>query len=430
MARTAKKLGVELFVLDDGWFKNRVDDKRALGDWTVDKKKIKHGLDGLSKRIKKIGLDFGIWIEPEMVNEDSTLYRAHKEWALRDLNKSHSLGRNQMILDLTNDDVIDYLYKSIQSVIEEAKPSYIKWDMNRIFSDYYSNNLDKNRMKELNHRYYLGLYKLFRMLKEKYPKILIEGCASGGNRFDLGILSYCPEIWASDDTDASVRMNMEYNYSYGYPLSTLGCHTASSPTTSTLRRINLDTRFNAAFLGAFGYEIDLRHETKESKKEIKKEIEFYKTIKNRLLDIDYYRIDRSNDKIDFLAVSKDKTIGFLIDYNLKYKPINPYNKIKLMGFDETKNYNVSSNNKTHNIKMFGETINMISPIKIKDGGIIQNIISKFYKLKDGGLELKTNGSILNNEGLNINESFSGSGINDKMRLMFDNDSRLYIIKME
>jgi len=430
MARCAKKLGVELFVLDDGWFKGRNNDTSSLGDWIEDKKKLRNGLRGLSDKIRKVGLEFGIWVEPEMVNKNSDLFRNHKDWAIMIDGHNHSEGRNQIVLDLSNKEVVDYLFNSLCYVLDEARPTYVKWDMNRVWSDYYSNNLDKEHMMELNHRYYIGLYDLFKRLKAKYPNVLIEGCASGGNRFDLGILSYCPQIWASDDTDAMVRANMQYNYSYGYPISTLGCHTASSPTTSTLRRVDLETRFNNAFMGAFGYEIDLREESKEGKKLIKKQIEFYKSIRDKLVDNDYYRILNKDGRVQFESITKDKSVAFITDTQCLNKPANPYTSINVKGFDEASNYIVHADKKDVNIKKLGGTINMVSPIKIRDGGLIQALLSKVYKLKDYELSYKTNGTILNNKGLDVNQSFDGSGLTNDMRIFLDFDSRLYVVRKE
>lgn len=428
MARCAKSLGVELFVLDDGWFKGRLDDTAGLGDWVENKKKLPHGLKGLSERINKIGLDFGIWVEPEMVNENSDLYRSHPEWVLWKMGVDQAKGRNQMILDLTNKEVEDCLFNSMCYVFTESNCKYVKWDMNRCFTDYYSNTLDKDRMEEVSHRYYLGLYSLFRRLKEKFPHILFEGCASGGNRFDLGILSYMPQIWASDDTDPFVRMRMQYNYSYGYPLSTLGCHTASSPCMTTIRRSTIETRFNVALYGAFGYEIDLRSETKEDKKKIINQIIFYKSIRERLISSDFYRLKNDSKSYQVEAISKDKSLALITDLLTEYSPVNAYSNIKVIGLDKDSNYSVTSSNKRIDIKSLGNAVNYVSPIKIRDGGLLQAIVAKVVKMEDKGLSYKTSGSILLNNGINVNESFSGCGFNSDLRIMTDFDSRLYIIE--
>ena len=213
LAKEGRDVGVELFVMDDGWFGERKDDKRSLGDWYVNKKKLPGGIERLCSKVNELGLDFGIWVEPEMVNVDSDLYRAHPEWVIEIPGKPHSEGRTQRILDLTNPAVVDYLIAKMSAIFSSANISYVKWDMNRIFSDYYSQYLPADRQGEVAHRYMIGLYRLMRTLTERFPKILFEGCASGGNRFDLGILSYFPQIWASDDTDAIYRVKGQTGYS-------------------------------------------------------------------------------------------------------------------------------------------------------------------------------------------------------------------------
>ncbi|MBR1624077.1 MAG: alpha-galactosidase, partial [Pseudobutyrivibrio sp.] len=218
LAKTAKNAGVELFVMDDGWFGDRNDDHRALGDWDiVNTKKLPGGLEGLSKKVNDLGLMFGLWVEPEMINVDSELYRKHPDWAIDIPNVDHSEGRFQRILDLCNPEVVDYMIDSMSEVFSTPGLSYVKWDMNRNFSDYYSKYLPADKQLEVSHRYVLGFYRLLKTLAEKFPDILLEGCASGGNRFDLGALCYYPQIWASDNTDAVSRLAIQDGYSYGYP---------------------------------------------------------------------------------------------------------------------------------------------------------------------------------------------------------------------
>ncbi|MBO6047456.1 MAG: alpha-galactosidase [Erysipelotrichaceae bacterium] len=216
LARKAKEAGIELFVMDDGWFGERNDDTSSLGDWYVNEKKLPKGLDGIASKINDMGMEFGLWVEPEMVNPNSHLYRQHPEWILGHPTHHQSLGRHQCILDLCNPEVVDYLFKTMSNVFSAANISYIKWDMNRNISDYYSPYLDAEHQSEVGHRYVLGLYNLMERLTTAFPYILFEDCASGGNRFDLGILSYFPQIWASDDTDAIYRLEAQQNYSYGY----------------------------------------------------------------------------------------------------------------------------------------------------------------------------------------------------------------------
>ena len=248
LAKAGKEVGIELFVMDDGWFGERNDDTSSLGDWEVNTKKLPNGLAGLCEKIKAMGLNFGIWVEPEMVNVKSKLYRAHPDWVLQIPGKPHTEGRNQRILDLTKEEVQDYIIETMSRVFSSADISYVKWDMNRTFTDYFSTSLPADRQGEVAHRYVMGLYRCMKELTGRFPNILFEGCAAGGNRFDLGILCYFPQIGASDDTDAVYRVNGQTGYSYGYPLSTVSAHVSACPNHQTLRVTPLSTRFAVAAL--------------------------------------------------------------------------------------------------------------------------------------------------------------------------------------
>ncbi len=276
LAKAGKEVGIELFVMDDGWFGSRNDDTQSLGDWQVNKEKLPGGLKGLADKIKALGMDFGIWVEPEMVNEKSRLYEAHPEWVLRIPGKPHSEGRNQMILDLANPQVQDYVIGAMTQVFFSADISYVKWDMNRTFTDLFSQSLPPKRQGELTHRYYLGLYRCMRVLTERFPKILFEGCSAGGNRFDLGILCYFPQIWASDNTDALCRAEIQNGYSYGYPPSTVSAHVSACPNHQTFRTTPLETRFHVAAFGIFGYECNLREMEKQELAEVAAQVALYK----------------------------------------------------------------------------------------------------------------------------------------------------------
>lgn len=303
LANKAKELGIELFVMDDGWFKGRNDDTSSLGDWDCDFYKIPNGLKNIADNIE---LNFGLWIEPEMVNVDSDLYREHKGWTIE--YENHSEGRNQRILDLTNEETVNYLIEKISSLLKESGCGYVKWDFNRIFSDVYSNNL-KNQ-KELIFRYYQGFYRLCKELTSRFPDILFEGCAAGGNRFDLGILCFFPQIWASDNTDAEDRRRMLINYSYGYPQSVIGAHVSACPNHQTGRSFPLAYRYDVAKLGCFGYELDLSKLSENELLEIEKQINDYKL--NRKL-YQYGQIERIDDY--HLQVS-DNEQTVLIDYSV------------------------------------------------------------------------------------------------------------------
>ena len=353
LAKEGRDVGVELFVMDDGWFGERNDDKRSLGDWYVNKKKLPGGVDRLCKKVNELGLDFGIWVEPEMVNVDSDLYRAHPEWVIEIPGKSHSEGRTQRILDLTNPAVVDYLIEQMSAVFSSANISYVKWDMNRIFTDYYSQYLPKERQGEVAHRYVLGLYRLMRTLTDRFPKILFEGCASGGNRFDLGILSYFPQIWASDDTDAIYRVKGQTGYSYGYPMSTVGAHVSACPNHQTLRMTPLATRFDVAAFGVLGYECNLCDMSAEEKKQIREQIALYKQWREILQFGHFYR-GRSDNNYEWTCVSKDgtKAVGMLLQ--VLTEPNTAFAQFFPRGLDKDTKYHFYNIERKVRIKPFGD----------------------------------------------------------------------------
>ena len=301
IAKKAQELGVELFVLDDGWFKNRNDDNAGLGDWVPDTEKLPNGLDGLIAKINDMGLKFGLWIEPEMVNEDSDLYRAHPDWALTAPNRAPMMARNQLVLDLSRKEVHEYLYKTISDILEKYNITYIKWDFNRPLSDVYSHSTPSPRQGEVTHRYYLSLYSLYEKLTKKFPHVLFEGCAGGGGRFDAGMLHYSPQIWCSDNTDAIARLKIQYGTSFGYPTCTVGAHVSASPNHQTGRKTPLSTRGVVAMSGAFGYELDLSALSDEDCEEIKEQIKRYKEIEPIIHSGKLYRLSKMSDTDHFMA---------------------------------------------------------------------------------------------------------------------------------
>ncbi|MBQ6413512.1 MAG: alpha-galactosidase [Ruminococcus sp.] len=301
IAKKAQELGVELFVLDDGWFKNRNDDNAGLGDWVPDTEKLPNGLDGLIAKINDMGLKFGLWIEPEMVNEDSDLYRAHPDWALTAPNRAPMMARNQLVLDLSRKEVHEYLYKTISDILERYNITYIKWDFNRPLSDVYSHSTPSPRQGEVTHRYYLSLYSLYEKLTKKFPHVLFEGCAGGGGRFDAGMLHYSPQIWCSDNTDAIARLKIQYGTSFGYPTCTVGAHVSASPNHQTGRKTPLSTRGVVAMSGAFGYELDLSALSDEDCEEIKEQIKRYKEIEPIIHSGKLYRLSKMSDTDHFMA---------------------------------------------------------------------------------------------------------------------------------
>ena len=313
LAEAGKELGIELFVMDDGWFGERDDDSRSLGDWDVNLRKLPGGLRGLSDKLRALGLDFGLWVEPEMVNTDSELFRAHPDWAMAIPGKPHSEGRRQRVLDLANPAVQDFLIEKMTEVFSSADIRYVKWDFNRIFSDVYSPHLPPERQGETAHRYMLGFYRVMEALTARFPHILFEGCASGGNRFDLGILCYFPQIWASDNTDAVSRARIQEGYSFGYPLSVLGAHVSASPNHQTFRVTPEDTRFHVAAFGVLGYELDLRRLSEEERRAMAEEIALYKAWREVFQFGDFYR-GRIGNLHEWTCVSPDKSraVGLLL----------------------------------------------------------------------------------------------------------------------
>lgn len=427
LAKTASEAGIELFVLDDGWFGKRNDDTSSLGDWTVNTKKLPSGLEGLAKKIKKMGMAFGLWVEPEMVNVDSECYRKHPDWVLAVPGHAHSEGRNQRILDLTRKEVQEYIIEEMTKVFSQADISYVKWDMNRIFSDYYSPALPTEKQGEVGHRYVLGLYQVLEELVKRFPKILFEGCASGGNRFDLGMLCYMPQIWASDNTDAISRLEIQNGYSYGYPLSVIGAHVSGCPNHQTLRVTPLDTRFHVACYGLLGYEITLEDLKKEELEEIKTQIAFYKEWRSVLQFGTFYRLQEGN-QYKWLAVSKekDKALGFFAQ-----KLVTPNmgsSSFRTKGLEGGVQYRFWNPQRKHNIKQFGDLVNTVSPIRLKQDSLLHNTVAKFVKMDGETEEYTLSGTILNECGVCLKQGFGGTGYNDKVRLFQDFHSRVYCIE--
>ena len=344
IAKKAKKLGVELFVMDDGWFKNRNDDNAGLGDWVPDLKKLPHGLNGLIKKINAMGLKFGLWIEPEMVNEDSDLYRAHPDWVLSAPNRAPMMSRNQLVLDLSREDVYNYLYTTISYLLSQYNITYIKWDFNRSMADVYSHALPSSRQGEVSHRYYLNLYRLYDHLTKEFPQVLFEGCAGGGGRFDAGMLAYSPQIWCSDNTDPISRLAIQYGTSFGYPMSAVGAHVSAAPNHQTGRLTPLSTRGIVAMSGTFGYELDLDKLSKEELDEMTEQVKRFKEIEPLIHGGLHYRLSTSVDSRHYVAwqfVSEDKSRSLLNIVVTNPLANSAPVHVRLKGLDETAVYSVS-----------------------------------------------------------------------------------------
>lgn len=314
IAAEAAKLGIEMFVLDDGWFGERGPDDRGLGDWYVNTGKLGGELKDTVDKINALGLKFGLWIEPEMVNENSTLYRAHPDWAMTIPGKPPVLGRSQLVLDFTRADVRTAIYDMICAVIDSANVEYIKMDMNRSICEAYSALAERQNFGELCYKYVLGVYDFIERLRTRYPDMLIEGCSSGGARFDAGMMYYTPQIWTSDNTDAIERLRIQYGASFGYPISVVGSHVSAVPNHQNGRITDIDTRAAVAMSGNFGYELDLTKLSDEDKDKIRRQIEAFKADWELIHNGLYYRVTDWPDKSGYMAwnsVSTDSAHALL-----------------------------------------------------------------------------------------------------------------------
>ena len=354
LAKDAKELGIELLVLDDGWYGKRNNAKSSLGDWYVNLEKLPSGIAGLSEKISEMGLKFGIWIEPEMVSPDSELYRAHPDWVLASTEKHRSLGRYQLVLDYSKKEVRDYIYQMLEKILKESKISYIKWDMNRSLSEVYSNGRGKEEQGKIRHQHVLGMYEMYERLTTNFPEILFESCASGGARFDPGMLYYAPQGWTSDNTDAVERLKIQYGTSVVYPLSSMGSHVSASPNHQLFRNTSLKMRGNVAYFGTFGYELDLNALSLEEKEEIKEQIAFMKQHRKLIQQGTFYRLKSpfEGNITAWMVVSEDKKEAILGYYRVM-QPVNTgFVRIELQGLDSEKCYKI----KEKNIACYGDEL--------------------------------------------------------------------------
>ena len=384
IAKTAKDLGIELFVLDDGWYGNRNNDRAGLGDWFANLDKLPNGIQGLSQKINDLGMQFGLWIEPEMVNKDSQLYRQHPEWVLQTPKRSTSHGRHQYVLDFSNPEVVTYIYKMLYKILSTSQISYIKWDMNRSMSEVYSSCHDHKHQGQVMHRYILGVYRLYEMLIRQFPQILFESCASGGGRFDPGMLYYAPQCWASDDSDAIERLKIQYGTSLVYPLSSIGAHVSAIPNHQVFRNTPLHTRANVAYFGTFGYELDLNQLSDFERQEVMEEVKFMKAYRSVFQFGTFYRLRSPFETSEtiWMVVSKQKDIA-IVGYYRPLQQVNAkYNRVKLLGLDANKKYHVS----IHDIDCYGDELMNVGLLLTDNAGgeskdHVGDYISRLYILK-------------------------------------------------
>ena len=350
LAKAAKEVNIDMLVMDDGWFGKRDDDNSGLGDWFVNEKKLGGTLGNLIKRINDLGVKFGIWIEPEMVSEDSDLYRKHPDWALTVPGRNPVRSRNQLVLDFSRKEVVDEIYDQICKVLDQGNIEYVKWDMNRSLMDVYSSvTRDQGRVL---HDYVLGLYDFLERLVQRYPNLLIEGCSGGGGRFDAGMMYYTPQIWCSDNTDAIDRLRIQYGTSFGYPVSVVGSHVSAVPNHQTGRKTPLHTRGVVAMSGTFGYELNLMKLSEEEKQEIREQIAEYKSYASIIQNGLYYRLSNpTTEEIcawEFVHTDEKEQSKVLLNIVMQVIHGNmTVNYVKLQGLEETAVYREEKSGKRY-----------------------------------------------------------------------------------
>ncbi len=354
IAREAKKDGIEMLVMDDGWFGERNSDDCSLGDWVVNEKKITGGLKHLVDEVNKIGLKFGIWFEPEMLSPNSNLYREHPDWAIHIEGREATQSRQQYVLDLSNPEVVDYAYNCVSKILHSANIEYVKWDMNRQLSDIGSNYLNKESQQELFHRYVLGVYEMQERLINEFPDLLLENCSGGGARFDPGMLYYSPQIWCSDDTDAVERLEIQEGTAIVYPLSAIGAHVSVCPNHSVGRVTPFETRGNVALAGTFGYELDITKIPEEERKMIPEQTKMYHKYHDLVREGDYYRIaSYSQNKLYdcYMVAAKDASEALVTFVQVRGIPNSKSRKIKLQGLDAKASYRLEGTDQVYTGEM-------------------------------------------------------------------------------
>ena len=411
LAKQAKDLGCELFVLDDGWFGARNNDLAGLGDYNVNTKKLPRGMAGLSAKIQKMGLQFGLWFEPECVNEDSDLYRAHPDWALTDGFPTIT-GRHQLLLDLARSEVRDYIVENVTRIIDTCGISYVKWDMNR-------QNVAVGKRA---HDHILGLYDILRRVFGPRPYLLLESCSSGGNRFDLGMLCYGPQVWASDNTDPISRLEIQGSLSYLYPQSTWGAHVSAAPHAQTLRATPLTTRGNVAFFGCLGYELDLKHLSAIEIQEIKAQIELYKQHR-RLFQFGAFRRLKNGWQVSLDGITAAGVFHGLVN------AAPGYEQLRLKGMDPGKRYHLRTRAQKIRIGQFAHLLKHVVPVKVNPEGALLSTADKHIGLEDGVEGYHVTGAALNS-GIMLLPLFRGTGYDKNQRTQGDYGSNLYIAEEE
>ncbi len=413
LAKQAKELGCELFVLDDGWFGTRNDDTSGLGDYNINTKKLPTGLAGLARKIKAMGMEFGLWFEPESVNPDSNLYRAHPDWALTD-QLPPIMGRHQLLLDLTRPEVRDYIVDNVGSILDSAEISYVKWDMNR-----HSTALGNKA-----HEYILGLYDVLRRIFGPRPHVLLESCASGGNRFDLGMMTFSPQVWCSDNTDPVERLDIQEGLSYLYPQSVMGAHVSAAPHAQTLRSTPLYTRANVSFFGILGYELDLEHLLPVEKKDIAAQITYYKEHRSAFQFGTFHRLNAEQGTAWQVSQHGMHLVGL---FHRLIHAAPGYERLSARALDPRSTYQVTSRPQTLRVGPFGSLLSHVFPVSINPNGMVLRTADRHYAMKDGTQELFASGSALMS-GWILPPYFAGTGYDKDGRMQSDFGSNLFEIR--
>lgn len=340
IASAGRDLGIELFVLDDGWFGKRNDDTTSLGDWVVDKNKLPDGLEDLVKRVRGLDMQFGLWFEPEMISPDSDLYRQHPDWCLHVEGRRRTEGRQQLILDFSRQEVGDAVADMVRGILKSAPITYVKWDMNRNMTEIGSAALPPERQRETAHRYMLGLYRVMEQLTTEFPHILFESCSGGGGRYDPGMLYYMPQTWTSDNSDAVSRLKIQYGTSLVYPLSSMGAHVSAVPNHQVHRNTSLRTRGHAAMSGNFGYELDLTAFSEQEKEEVREQVKLYKEIRHLVQFGDFYRLRNpfEGNEAAWTIVSEDRSEAVLYYFRILSEANEPIRWLRTMGLDPEGDY--------------------------------------------------------------------------------------------
>jgi len=428
LARKAKKLGIELFVLDDGWFGKRDDDSSSLGDWFDHATKLTGGVERLADKIRQQGLEFGIWVEPEMISPDSQLYKQHPEWAMAVPGRTASLGRNQLVLELSNPEVVDYLYQQLSDLFRRTKASYVKWDHNRNLSDVYAPVQGRDQQHSLYHRYVLGLYRLLFRLQQSFPDILFENCSSGGNRFDLGMSYFMPQTWISDNTDAHARVAIQKGFSYFMPPSTMSAHVSGRPSHQALRQIPIETRFNVAAFANLGYQLDLTNLTKFEQRVVARQVAFYKKHRKLLQFGRYYRLETPQGE-GWLVMNSEQSEALMGLFQAQQPCNGELERVRLPMLNAESEYLVQSREQFQNIRQFGSLINEHIPFRIKERGVLHSVVANHVLHPVTAEEYRLFGDQLACFGLPLKSQFLGTELTGSVRFMGDYGSRMYLLQL-